>query len=192
VIVSRTLLKDGQAAFIMELPFYHRPKFRSIGLIVYQRTIGFIKQAGTAILVMSLVIWALAHIPTGQVATSWLGDLGRLLAPFGGLMGLSWQLLIALLASFIAKENSIAILGVLFGTADNHLKLVTVLSTAITPVAALSFLVVQLLFIPCASTVAAIKQETRSLKWTLFSVGLLAAVSFGVGIVVYQILNLVV
>ncbi len=190
VVVNRAIFKTGHSAFIMELPQYHWPKARSIALIVWQRTIGFIKQAGTAILIMSLIIWALAYFPNGHVETSWLGGLGRVLSPIGGLMGLDWKLLIALLASFIAKENSIAILGVLFNAAGNHAQLASTLATAITPIAALSFLVVQMLFIPCASTVATIRHETRSLKWTLFTIGLLASVSFGVGIAVYQIARL--
>lgn len=190
VLLSRTLLKDGQSAFIMELPLYHRPQLRSVALIVWRRTIGFVQHAGTAILIMSIIVWALAYFPNGIVETSWLGSIGRSLMPLGALMGLSWQLLIALLASFVAKENSIAILGVLFGTANSQVQLASVLSTAITPLAALSFLIVQLLFIPCASTVATIRKETQSWKWTLFSVGLLAVVSFGMGIGVYQIARL--
>jgi ferrous iron transport protein B len=191
-IVNRAMFKNDQAAFIMELPQYHWPKSRSIVLIVWQRTIGFIKQAGTAILIMSLIIWALAYFPNGQVETSWLGEVGRALSPLGGLMGLDWKLLIALLASFVAKENSIAILGVLFSADGNHTQLASTLATAITPIAALSFLVVSMLFIPCASTVATIRKETRSWKWTLFTIGLLAGVSFGVGIAVYQVLSRVV
>jgi ferrous iron transport protein B len=105
-------------------------------------------------------------------------------------MGLDWKLLIALLASFIAKENSIAILGVLFSAGGNHTQLAATLSTAITPIAALSFLVVSMLFIPCASTVATIRHETRSWKWTLFTISLLAVVSFSVGIAVYQVARL--
>jgi ferrous iron transport protein B len=185
-IVSRTVLKDGQSAFIMELPLYHQPKPRSIALIVWQRTLGFVRHAGTAILIMSLVVWALAYFPNGNVDTSWLGQIGRGLAPLGALMGLSWKLLIALLASFVAKENSIAVLGVLFGAADNHAQLASILSSAITPIAALSFLAVQLLFIPCASTVAVIRKETQSWRWTLFSIGLLALISFGAGIAIFQ------
>ena len=57
----------------------------------------------------------------------------------------------------------------------------------ITPAAALSFLVVQMLFIPCAATIGAIRQETRSWKWTLFTIGLAGAGVIGAGIVVYQI-----
>ncbi|HZY40416.1 MAG TPA: ferrous iron transport protein B, partial [Anaerolineae bacterium] len=150
-ILSRTLLKSEHTAFIMELPLYHRPNARTIGLLVWQRTIGFVKHAGTLILVMALMVWALSVIPTGNVETSLLGMLGQWLAPLGNLMGLSWKLLVALLASFVAKENSIATLGILFGAGDNALGLAATLSTAITPAAALSFLVVQLLFIPCAA-----------------------------------------
>jgi ferrous iron transport protein B len=192
VILSRTVLKSEHNAFIMELPLYHLPNARTIGLLVWQRTIGFVKHAGTLILVMALMIWALSVIPTGDVETSLLGQIGHWLAPLGALLGLSWQLLVALLASFVAKENSIATLGILFGTGDNSLGLAATLRTIISPAAALSFLVVQLLFIPCAATIGAIKAETRSWKWTLFTIGLLAAISFGVGIVVYQIVSRIV
>jgi ferrous iron transport protein B len=185
--LNRTILKGEQSAFIMEMPLYHRPNVRTIGLLVWQRTIGFVKHAGSLILIMSLIIWALANIPTGHIETSILGSIGKALEPIGAQLGLSWQLLVALLASFIAKENSIATLGILYGTGENTANLATALSKAIVPAAALSFLVVQVLFIPCVATVGAIRQETRSWKWTLFTIGMLAIVSFSVGIVVYQI-----
>jgi len=187
--LNRTLLKGEHSAFIMELPLYHRPNARTIGLLVGQRTIGFVKHAGSLILIMSLIIWALANIPTGNVETSILGSIGKALEPIGAQLGLSWQLLVALLASFIAKENSIATLGILYGTGEDTANLAGALSTAIVPAAALSFLVVQMLFIPCAATVGAIKQETRSWKWTLFAMGLLAGVSFGAGLLVYQVVS---
>jgi ferrous iron transport protein B len=186
-VLSRTILKGEQSAFIMELPLYHRPSARTIGLLVWQRTIGFMKHAGTLILIMSLIIWALANIPTGNIETSILGSIGKALEPIGARLGLSWQLIVALLASFIAKENAIATLGILYGTGEDTTNLATSLHAAIVPAAALSFLVVQMLFIPCAATVGAIKQETRSWKWTLVTMGLLAVVSFGAGLVVYQI-----
>jgi ferrous iron transport protein B len=68
--------------------------------------------------------------------------------------------------------------------------LATILSSALTPAAALAFLIVQMLFIPCVATVAAIWQETRSARWTLFNLAFLMVVSFGMGIVVYQIARL--
>jgi ferrous iron transport protein B len=189
MVLSRTLLKGGHSAFIMELPLYHRPSVRTIGLLVWQRTIGFVKHAGTLILLMAVLIWALSNIPTGNVETSILGSMGKALAPIGAGLGLSWRTLVALLASFIAKENSIATLGILYGTGDSPASLATTLGNAITPAAALSFLVVQLLFIPCAATVGAIRQETRSWKWTMFTIAMLAAVSFGAGFIIYQVVS---
>ena len=186
-LLNRTILKGERSAFIMEMPLYHRPNARTIGLLVGQRTIGFVKHAGSLILIMSLIVWALANIPTGNIETSILGSIGKALEPIGAQLGLSWQLLVALLASFIAKENSIATLGILYGTGESTTNLAAELSRAIVPAAALSFLVVQMLFIPCVATVGAIRQETRSWKWTLFTIGLLALVSFSAGIVVYQI-----
>ncbi len=188
-LLSHTLLKGERSAFIMELPLYHRPNVRTISLLVWQRTLGFVKHAGSLILIMSLIVWALANIPTGHIETSILGSIGKALEPVGAQLGLSWQLLVALLASFIAKENSIATLGILYGTGENTANLGMALSTAIVPAAALSFLVVQVLFIPCVATVGAIRQETRSWKWTLFAIGLLALVSFTAGIVVYQMVS---
>jgi ferrous iron transport protein B len=146
-----------------------------------------VKHAGSLILIMSLIVWALANIPTGNIETSILGSIGKALEPIGAQLGLSWQLLVALLASFIAKENSIATLGILYGAGESTANLAAELSKAIVPAAALSFLVVQMLFIPCVATVGAIRQETRSWKWTLFTIGLLALVSFSAGIGVYQI-----
>ncbi len=119
MVLSRTLLKSEHNAFIMELPLYHLPNARTIGLLVWQRTLGFVKHAGTLILVMALAVWALSVIPTGNVETSILGQIGKVAVAVGNLMGLSWQLVVALLASFVAKENSIATLGILFGTGDN-------------------------------------------------------------------------
>ena len=188
-VLSRTLLKGGHNSFIMELPLYHRPNTRTIGVLVWQRTLGFVRQAGTLILVMTIVIWALANIPTGNIETSILGSIGKALEPLGAQLGLSWKLVVALLASFIAKENSIATLGILYGTGDDSATLAATLGTVIAPAAALSFLVVQLLFIPCAATVGAIRQETRSWKWTLFTIAMLAVISVGVGLVVYQIVS---
>jgi ferrous iron transport protein B len=130
-VLNRTLLKGGHNAFIMELPLYHRPNGRTIGLLVWQRTLGFVKHAGTLIMVMTIVIWALANIPTGNIETSILGSIGKALEPIGMQLGLSWKLVVALLASFIAKENSIATLGILYGTGDDSATLAATLGTVI-------------------------------------------------------------
>jgi ferrous iron transport protein B len=187
VLINRWVLKGELAAFIMELPLYHRPNPRSIGIQVWQNSSEFLKKAGSLILVMSVVIWIFSTLPNGEIQTSYLAGLGKALAPVGALMGLPWEMVVALLASLVAKENSIATLGILFGSGESAAGLQAALAGVLTPAAALSFLVVQMLFIPCIATVAVIRQETKSWGWTAFSVGLLLIISLSGGIGVYQL-----
>ncbi len=186
VLINKWILKGERAAFIMELPLYHRPNARTIGIQVWQNCGEFLKKAGTLILFMSVVVWALSTLPHGDIETSYLAGVGKALAPLGALMGLQWEMIVALLASFVAKENSIATLGILFGAGEGAAGLDAALRAVLTPAAALAFLVVQMLFVPCVATVAAIRQETRSWLWTGFSVGLLSILSLVGGIATYQ------
>jgi ferrous iron transport protein B len=175
-----------RVAFIMELPLYHLPNVRTIGLFVWHNTVAFLRNAGTLIVIVSAVVWALAAFPGPTIEDSLLAGLGRLLAPIGRLMGLDWRMMVALLSSFLAKENTIATLGVLFRAGQEGASLTETLAQTLPPAAALAFLAVQMLFIPCAATVAVIRQETQSWRWTAFSVALLLVISFGVGIAIYQ------
>jgi len=163
------------------------PNGRTIGLFVWRHTVEFLKKAGSIILVVSVVVWALSYFPSGDVETSFLAQIGQWLAPMGTLMGLDWKLLVALFASFVAKENSVATMGVLYGSSEHGGGLAQALGGAVTPAAGLSFLTVQMPFIPCIATVAAVQQETKSWRWTILSVLFLLAISFVGGVVVYQV-----
>jgi ferrous iron transport protein B len=189
VLINRWVLKGERAAFIMELPLYHRPNARTIGLQVWQNSAEFLKKAGSLILIMSVIVWALSTLPNGDIQTSYLASVGKALEPIGEMMGLSWEMMVALLGSFVAKENAIATLGILFGAGEEAVGLDTALAGILTPAAALAFLVVQMLFIPCVATVAAIKQETKSWAWTAFSVGLLLVLSLVGGIIAYNVVR---
>jgi len=187
IVLSKVLFRGEPVAFIMELPLYHIPNVRTIGLAVWHRVVEFLQKAGTLILVMSVVIWMLSALPSGDIETSFLAWLGRGLAPLGSLMGLDWRMIMALLSSFTAKENSIATLGILFGAGGEEASLGRILQQSIVPQSAFAFLVVQMLFVPCVATVAAMHQETRSWKWTLAGVGMLLILSLLGGIVAYHI-----
>jgi ferrous iron transport protein B len=184
--ISRLAFKGEHSAFIMELPLYHVPNGRTIGLFVWQNTVAFLKKAGSIILVMTVIIYALSNFPGPGVEDSLLARFGRWLAPVGQLMGLDWRSMVALLSSFVAKENAIATLGVLYGNGAEGAGLAGTVAGAVAPAAGLAFLVVTMLFIPCAATMATIRQETDSWRWTAFSIFLLLALSFGAGIAVYQ------
>jgi len=191
IALHELVLGGGHVAFIMELPLYHVPNVRTIGLSIWQRLVVFLQKAGSIILVVSVVVWALSYLPQGQIETSYLATIGRLLVPIGALMGLDWQMIVALLTSFVAKENTIATLGVLYGSGQQGTGLAAALSGALTPAAALAFLAVQVLFIPCVATVATMRQETGSWRWTVFSVALLLVISLTIGIAIYQAARLV-
>ena len=190
VILNRVLFKGERSAFIMEMPLYHIPNWRTIGLLVWQRSWSFVKKAGTTILALSLLVWLLGYLPNGNPDTSLLTQIGKFLEPFGRIMGMDWRLTVALLASFFAKENSIAALGVLFGNAAGA-GLAQSLAAAYNPATALSFLTVSILFIPCAATVAVIRQETGSWKWTALNIVMMLVVSVAAAALVYQAARLV-
>jgi ferrous iron transport protein B len=180
ITLHHFFFEDEHVPFIMELPLYHFPNARTIGMYVRENIVGFLQKAGTTILAATLVVWALSYFPSGDIKSSFLGMFGQYLEPIGRWMGLPWPVMVAMLTSFVAKENTVATLGVLYGSLSN-------LSAVITPAAALAFLVFQMLFIPCVGTVAAIFQETRSLKWTSASVGIMFGLSLGFGLIVYQV-----
>ncbi|MDY7077481.1 MAG: ferrous iron transport protein B [Chloroflexota bacterium] len=184
VLINKTIFRGQRAAFIMELPLYHLPNWRTIGLLVWQRSLSFLKKAGTMILAVSVVVWALSVLPGGEIETSFLARVGRLLEPAGRPMGFDWRMMVALLTSFIAKENVIATLGVLFG-AGEEAGLAEMLTATFPAATGLAFLVVQMLFVPCVATVAVVRQETGSWRWTLFNLGFLLVVSWAAGVGVF-------
>jgi ferrous iron transport protein B len=192
IAIHRLIYRDEHIAFIMEMPLYHLPNIRTISLFVWRNTLAFIRKAGSIIVVMSAIVWLLSWLPNGEIQTSFLASVGHSFEPIGRWMGLGdWRLIVALLTSFVAKENTIATLGVLFGSASSGIGLAAQVAVILTLPAALAFLVVQMTFIPCAATIAVIKQETGTWKYAFHNVGLLLAISLITGIIVYQIARLI-
>jgi ferrous iron transport protein B len=184
LVLHSFILKNDHVAFIMELPLYHVPNAKTIGIYVWQNLIGFLQKAGTIILAGSLVIWGLSYFPSGDVMTSYLSYAGKFLEPVGAWMGLPWPVLLAILTSVVAKENTIATLGILYGNVTQALPAI------ITMPAALALLSFQMLFVPCLGTIAAIREETRSTGWTLTSTLLMLGLSLGFGVLVFRVASL--
>ncbi len=100
-VLGKWCCAGSSAAFIMELPLYHRPNARTIGLHVWQRTAQFPEEGRHASSGLSVVVWALVRrCPTAD-RDKLPGVIGRLLEPVGALMGLDWQMIVALLSSFV-------------------------------------------------------------------------------------------
>ncbi|HEB77785.1 MAG TPA: ferrous iron transport protein B, partial [Methylothermaceae bacterium] len=183
--LSRTLLRGGREAFIMELPLYHWPVWRNVALAVWYHCLEFLKRAGGIILVMAVVIWILSLYPGSGVENIWLAAFGRALAPLGAFMGMDWRLLVALLTGFVAKENVVATLGVLYHSEGAGLR--QALAETVSLPTALAFLVVTMVYIPCLATVIVIRQETGSWRWTLFDMALTLTLAFGLGVAIYHL-----
>ncbi len=185
-LLNKVIFKSQRSAFIMEMPLYHLPNARTIGLLVWQRSLSFVKKAGTNILAMSIVIWALSVLPGGDLNHSYIVQFGKLIEPVGRWMGLDWRLTVALITSFPAKENAIATLGVIFGSSPTA-GLAQMLTSTFSTASALSFLVTTMLFIPCMATVAVIRQETNSWGWTLLNIALFLGISVAAGSGIYHL-----
>ena len=186
VVLGRIFFQHSKVSFLMELPTYHFPSTRTVFTFVYQHLCQFLKNAATVILLFSVFIWFLSNYPGTTIEDSYLGFFGRLVEPLAVVMGFDWRMVVALLASFFAKENSIATLGILYGQNEAG-SISSVIHEEISPLSALSFLVVSMLFIPCIATVAAVKQESRSWLWTILNILVLAVIAFGAGVLTYQV-----
>ena len=184
--LNHTLFRGHRLPFIMELPLYHTPNARSIAHFVWHSTRMFLSKAGSFILLMSLVVWALGNFPGPDLESSYLGRFGRVLGPLGEWLGMDWRLLVALLSSFMAKENAIATLGILYGGGGKGVGLAETLVATVAPASGLAFLTATMLFIPCAATVAVMRQETGSWRWVLFGIGMMLLIALGAAVLVYQ------
>lgn len=185
--LRRFVLPGEHPAFIMELPPYHKPTIRGLAIHTWERVGVFVKRAGTIIILISVVIWALSSFPSGvELSDTYVGQLGKLFEPLGNLMGFDWRLMVALIFGFAAKELTISTLAILYGFGE-EVPLKTALATAWTPLIAYTFLVVQMIYVPCLASVAIMKRETNSWKWTMFSVAYTLILAFIAGVIVYNV-----
>jgi ferrous iron transport protein B len=193
LVFRHTVFSGEPAPFIMELPPYRLPTVGNSLTHVWDRVKGFLIRAGTLILVMSVVLWFLRNFNsrlqmTQGSADSLLGMLGAAAAPVFRPQGFPfWQAAVALLTGLIAKEAVVASLSMLYGFSLTAGGLaVASAMTGFTPLAAFSYLVFILLYIPCVAAVSTIYRETNSLKWTAFSVAWQLFVAYVVSMIVYQ------
>ena len=183
--LNRWTLRGEREALIMVLPLYHRPGAGAVVRAAAANTWSFVCRAGTLVVAASVVVWALSNYPGTDPEGSALAMFGRAIEPLGGLMGMDWRLVAATLSGFLAKENTIATLGVLYGDHAGA-GLDAGLAAAVSPASGFAFLVVQMLFIPCVSTLAAMRRETGGWRWPLVSSSLLLAIALAGGTLVYQ------
>ncbi|WP_297090738.1 ferrous iron transport protein B [Thermococcus sp.] len=179
-LLSRFVVKGEESPFIIELPEYLIPSWKTVTLHSWERSKEFIKKAGTIILLGSIAIWYLSAYPV-EIGTggSYAERLGTLFEPYMRLMGLDWKAAVSLLFGIIAKENVISTYGIIYGSTDE-------IVNAMTPLQAFVLALVTTLYIPCIATIGAIRAESNW-KWAAFTVVYMIALASIVGILVWNV-----
>lgn len=180
-LFSKTLFKGEASYFIMELPPYRLPTLRNVLRNMWDNVSGFLKRAGTTIFVVITVLWILAVLPLGAEPygkDSLLGQIGLFIAPIFKPAGFgTWQAAVGLFSGIAAKEAVVATLGMVYAGIGEGTELIKVIQDAFTPLSAVAFMVMTLLYTPCAAVIGTVKKETNSYKWAVF----MALYTFAIG-----------
>lgn len=195
--------KNSGSSLLIELPEYKTPNLRTIAIYVREKVKDYLTKAGTTIFVASVILWIILNFGTGgfvtDVSDSFGAAIGRLLVPVMAFAGLGyWQIVVSLISGIAAKEVVVSSLGVLYSVSNissggGMESLAAILgSSGFTWVNAYSMMLFCLLYIPCVATIATIHRETKSLKWTLCSMGLQLGVAWTVSTLFFQIVSKIV
>lgn len=190
-IFSKTLFKGESSHFIMELPPYRLPIFKYVIRDMWEKVKEFIQRAGTIIFAVVALLWILSVLPMGvepYSQESILGRIGTIIAPIFKPAGFgTWQASVSLFAGIAAKEAVVAILGMVYAGVTEGSELVNALQGAFTPLTATSFLVMTLLYTPCAAVIGTVKKETNSTKWAIFMAVYPFILGWIMAVLIYQI-----
>ena len=177
-LVLKRVIRDDDLPFVMELPPYRVPTAKAIWRHTWEKGEQYLRKMATTILVASVIIWALGYYPRNEAVPeqvrqeqSYLGSIGKAVAPALEPLGFDWKMDVGLLTGVAAKELVVSSLGVMYAgeepqTADEHdTALQGVLKQAVPLPAAVAFMIFVLLYFPCIATFVAIKNETGKWAW---------------------------
>ena len=201
IILKKTKPFSGKPApFVMELPQYHVPQAKTVLLHVWERLKGFIIKAGTILFLACVVMWFLGGFGfenggfglVEESGNSLLAVIGGFIAPLFAPLGFGeWQPVAASLSGFTAKEAIVSTMGVLANVTGDTEDAVTVAQAVQTwfptSLAALSFLIFNLLDSPCLAAIATMAQQMQSKKWFWFAILFQNIFAYIVCLCIYQI-----
>ncbi len=208
MVLKRTLLRGPAPSFILELPPYRMPRIGTALRNMWDRSRLFLTQAGSVILAMSVVLWALAYFPRAaetsaddpglQLRQSYMGRIGRVLEPIIEPLGFDWKIGVGLTASFAAREVFVATMGVVYGVGDEVDEESVPLRQRIaaatwpdgrkvfTPLVGISLMVFYVLACQCMSTIAVVRRETGGWRWPVFMFTYMTTLAYVASLIVYQ------
>ena len=211
-IFSRHLVGKEDTPFVMELPPYRFPTSKAIMRHTWEKGKQYLKKMGSIILTASIIVWALGYFPHNDSLTqqqqqeqSYIGRIGKAIEPVFRAQGFSWKLDVSLVAGVGAKEIVASTMGELYNggddvaddsVADDGHKYDQVRSQmeadGLTPLVAYAYLLFILLYFPCFATIAAIKNESGTWKWAIFTALYTTGVAWLVSALFYQVARLIV
>ena len=209
IILKHTAFKGDPAPFVMELPEYKLPTPKGVWHFVWDRTKSFFRKVTSIIFVSTVVIWFFkffgfqlvqnagsvfaegSSLVFGHVASiddSLLAGIGKLLSPIFAPLGFGdWRLVAAMITGYVAKDNVLATMGLIFGVEAVD---ASIMGAVLNPAQAVGFLLFFLLSSPCFASIGAMSKELGSKKLTWGAVGFQMGTAYVVALVVYQILHL--
>lgn len=149
--------KSAPSPLITELPAYSLPSVKTSFIAAIDQGKGFIKKAGTFILGFSIVIWFLSYFPNGNLETSLLAYLGKVISPLFAPLGFGWEITVGILTSFLAREVIVSTFAIIFGENNTSFDFST----------SLTLLVFFIFALQCFPTLVASWKETASRKFVV-------------------------
>jgi ferrous iron transport protein B len=205
-IFKRTLLKSETPMLLLELPPYRWPSFQTILLRMWERALIFLRRAGTVILALSIILWALLTYPkpaksdatpAEAIAHSIGGRMGHAVEPLIRPLGYDWKIGVGLIGSFAAREVFVGTMGIIYNIEDTEKAIEPLRDTMInekrdngqpvfTPLVCVGLMVFYVLAMQCISTVAIVRRETNSWSWPLFQIAYMTGLAWLGAFLVYQ------
>jgi ferrous iron transport protein B len=195
-ITRRLFWRGAVEPFLMELPTYKLPDLENVLRSLYIRGKIFVSRAGRIILPLMIVVWVLANFPGPPAGAtdpaidySLAGVIGHWLQPGLAPIGFNWQMTVALIPGFAAREVAVAVLGTVYavGGETSPGALATSLAHHWSIATGLAFLAWYVFAPQCVSTLGVIKRETNSWKWPLIAFGYMTALAYAAAFATYQI-----
>jgi ferrous iron transport protein B len=205
-IFKRTLLKSETPMLLLELPPYRWPAWKGVLLRMWERAFIFLRRAGTVILALSILLWALLNYPKPSksdatpaeaVASSYAGRMGHTIEPLIKPLGYDWKIGIGLIGSFAAREIFVSTMGMVYNIEDADEASEPLRetmreekhsdgSTVYSPLVCVGLMVFYVLAMQCISTVAIVRRETNSWFWPLFQIAYMTVLAWLGAFAVYQ------
>lgn len=195
-LLKSSVLKSAQAPFLLEMPSYRWPTVQSLGLRLLDRGKVFLRRAGTVILLVTVILWVMAHLPYSngkppEIGNSLAGTIGRTIEPVIKPLGFNWKIGIGLITSLAARETLVSTMGAIYGMdpESQSMDLQKALRADLSTGGAFALLVFFAFAMQCISTIAVVRRETGGWKWPILQFTYMGVLAYAGAFVAYHLIG---